>query len=811
MKPWLSLFAWAVCALIPSLHAATTTLVAHSDNWLYRKGTNQPQADWKTAADNQLDPATWLGPAPGGFGYGDGDDGTVLGDMQNKYTTVFIRRSFDIAAPIATNLTLQLVMDWDDGYVAYLDGVEIARDRAPGAPGADVLYTAEATSDHSANVEGGLIVTNTVGPATDWLGVGTHVLALIGINGDAPSSDLTLKADLILDEIIVEPPPTNSVPLGGTLAADTTLYASNQVYAITSDVTVPAGVTLTVEPGVSVQFMPGTGMNVLGRLLAIGTEADPIAFTRAIAGTTWERILFIQAEDSAFHHCIIEFSNCEGDHKDYYDNDGDISTQPPSRTGTYFQAISAIATHLEMEHCQFRNLPDESSGGQGDAIAIISDDPDNPGTATAFIRHCTFTGIGQAIHTRYSFVLVENSRFTFHNGDNDDIDLYGESFPPSLIVNNTFLDPNADDAMNPTQSSAIMIGNIAGHTGTGRQGDSGVVLRDRCCPVMINNVIFNCNSAGIDIQNTCDALLVNNTIINCGNGINFRDHTGRWGAPYFLTPGAAKATIINTIVWDCSTSLNLVDSPSANLPGSIATIRYSNVEGGQGSASVSANSSLTWEPSNINANPLFANLAGNDYHLTAGSPCIDAGTAVNEVVTITNHAGLMTNLTFVVTNDLDGLPRPLDGDGDGTAAFDIGSYELLLATADSNGDGVPDGWYQGFGLNPVDPTIGANNKDNDVHSNRDEWVADTDPTDPDSFFKIESISVGPPVVIQYLSSSNRRYTLVYTPGLGDGDGSSVVWTEVTGAVDQPGSGGLDSLTDSNVGDAGHYKVEVSTP
>ena len=36
-----------------------------------------------------------------------------------------------------------------------------------------------------------------------------------------------------------------------------------------------------------------------------------------------------------------------------------------------------------------------------------------------------------------------------------------------------------------------------------------------------------------------------------------------------------------------------------------------------------------------------------------------------------------------------GLSR-LDGDDDGVAVADMGAFEFLLATADSNGDGVPD-------------------------------------------------------------------------------------------------------------------------
>ncbi len=78
---------------------------------------------------------------------------------------------------------------------------------------------------------------------------------------------------------------------------------------------------------------------------------------------------------------------------------------------------------------------------------------------------------------------------------------------------------------------------------------------------------------------------------------------------------------------------------------------------------------------NIADDPLFADPASGNYHLTSASPCVDAG----------------TNLTSAgFSRDRDGVSRPLDGLNDGTPAWDMGAYEYAHPLVDTDGDHMRD-------------------------------------------------------------------------------------------------------------------------
>ena len=191
---------------------------------------------------------------------------------------------------------------------------------------------------------------------------------------------------------------------------------------------------------------------------------------------------------------------------------------------------------------------------------------------------------------------------------------------------------------------------------------------------------------------------------------------------------------------------------------------------------------------NITDDPQFLDAVAGDFHLQATSPCIDAGINVPGAA-----------------QDLDGTPRPLDGDANGTAIMDMGCYEYLNAIADSSSDGIPDGWAWSHGLNPVLDNA-TNDADGDGVNNLPEYIADTNPTNAASYFHITGISNIPPVEIWFQSSANRLYALVSASNL-----VNAVWVNVPGEGPRAGVSGLDHLTDANATPRQFYRVRVQVP
>ena len=127
------------------------TAIFADDIWRYNVPDTELASDWNT---NSFNDGFWtLG--QGGFGYGDGDDGTVL----DQATSVYFRKSFNVGD--ITKLSKAILnADYDDGFVAYLNGVEIARSDNLSNYGTIVPFDASTSYDHEAALYSCLLYTS---------------------------------------------------------------------------------------------------------------------------------------------------------------------------------------------------------------------------------------------------------------------------------------------------------------------------------------------------------------------------------------------------------------------------------------------------------------------------------------------------------------------------------------------------------------------------------------------------------------------------------------------------------------------------
>lgn len=159
------------------------TAIYPADTWKYIVPVADLPSNWNT-----LDYSTigWTD-ASLGIGYGDGDDVTTLASPLNS---VYVRRIINVSEPTAIVAAL-LDVDFDDGFVAYLNGVEIARSGLVGLPPA----WNEGAFDHEAAIYlGGAPTSFSIDPELlhAVLVPGANVLAIQVHNSFPESSDLSL-------------------------------------------------------------------------------------------------------------------------------------------------------------------------------------------------------------------------------------------------------------------------------------------------------------------------------------------------------------------------------------------------------------------------------------------------------------------------------------------------------------------------------------------------------------------------------------------------------------------------------------------
>jgi parallel beta-helix repeat protein len=260
-----------------------------------------------------------------------------------------------------------------------------------------------------------------------------------------------------------------------------------------------------------------------------------------------------------------------------------------------------------------------------------------------------------------------------------------------------------------------------GRASSNRSFEGGGIVIQNSSPTITNNVITNnnaCAGGGIGIAAGSPLIQLNKITSNSANlcaaggtggGISIRgasypeilnnlisENTGLLGGGIFTKANSDGSILINNTIADNNATLNgsgiFADNPGGLTTGSDgrteltnniivakpgqfglscsqlsgqnqAIIRFNNIFSAGGMAYGGSCSNKTGTDGNISADPLFINPTQGDYHIQQGSPSIDAGY---------NQAPNLPE------TDIDGNPRILDGDGNGTETIDMGVDEFLL-------------------------------------------------------------------------------------------------------------------------------------
>ncbi len=360
--------------------------------------------------------------------------------------------------------------------------------------------------------------------------------------------------------------PAAETAIGGTLASNTTFTLAGSPYVLTSDLIVPAGITLTVEAGVTIQMPTQRHLRVQGVLNVNGTAAQKVN----IIGRNGERWGGISFEFPSGASNLAHL-NVRGGTKGFY---------PTLYVNTVMgRNATIVADFLDIAECDstFYNY-----------------------NGNATLRDCRFhiPYTGDGLHIKKGTALVQRCIFPGNNApDTDAIDFDG-------VINGTIEDCRIH-RFQGSNSDGIDLGEACVNILIQRNliyfnSDKGFSVGQGSSVTLRKNLVVGC-VLGVGIKDAGSSVLIDqNTFVSCGTGVaayekNFGD-------------GGGAATITNTIFSKSLTAPVSADAYSAQ------TTNYS-LSDTQGLAGTG----------NLLADPKFTDPVLLNFQLLSTSPAIDTG------------------------------------------------------------------------------------------------------------------------------------------------------------------------------------------
>ena len=380
--------------------------------------------------------------------------------------------------------------------------------------------------------------------------------------------------------------------IGGTIinstAVEGTWTKQNSPYNIFNSITIEGGKTLTIEPGVNVNFFGHYTLHVNGNLIARGTASDSIVFDKFDDKSSWHSIRIENvgagSDSTLFEYCRIA-------HTAYID--GDVTLN--GGNAVYVKNFDKV----RVSHSLLRN----NKGGRG---AGIYADHANIKINNNVIRNNSTNQYGGGICIEDGSPLIKGNRIERNYGEaGGGIWLWGSNgqVEDNTISYNSSYGSGAGASIT-NGSNCTLLRNVISYNESGHDGGGGVMISASSPKIINNTIAFN---------------------------------KAEQGEGVLIAYGYAAPEFVNTIIYgnrDRYQDVNENDEVYVESSGNPIKFYNCDIQAGIDGIGFHTGIVNTIAKDNIDAPPLFRNESGNDLSLTwtnfpandnSRSPCIDEG------------------------------------------------------------------------------------------------------------------------------------------------------------------------------------------
>ena len=466
-----------------------TDLIARGSEWKYLDDGSDQGTAWRLP---DYDDSEWKdGEAPLGYSFSDIKTKVSYGSSSsNKHITTYFRRHFSVDKSVDIK-SVKLQLRREDAAAVYINGKRVVNSNLPVE---DVNYKTRALQTMSSLSGTNFLVFDI--DAEDLLD-GDNIIAAEVHQNNASSSDLAFDLQLQVETLEDDAPllgteQTLNLQLTGdtgvcaiyestgenilpdSILSDMTLYKKLSPYLVSSDVVVGQNALLTIEPGVTLLFSPGTGMTINGAMTADGTPEDSILFLLNPAcddSQSWGALNFINTADRV---STISYAELRG-----------ASCGPAEYNCV--AAISGFKTTLRLDHLRITDI-------WANPVACRYSDL----RLTNSVLHSDITG--DMANVKYGKGYIADCEM-IGNGcvDTDGIDYDGVSDGViKRVIIRDFLGGNSDAIDIGEQAMGVLIDSVMACNIT----DKGISIGQRSTARVTNSTFIQTN-LGLGVKDSC--------------------------------------------------------------------------------------------------------------------------------------------------------------------------------------------------------------------------------------------------------------------------------------------------------------------